>query len=163
MAHPMRLRILFACRARARTNKELARLLDTTPGTIHYHLKLLVEQDFLRAEPPRPGPRGSTEQPYRSTGKSWALSGTDDSARVMLEVAAQEVLTIEPGAEINSARLGMSLAADEVEELDARLRELLDEFAARSRTGPVQESDDEDTVDVTFFFALYRSPDDPTM
>lgn len=171
LAHPMRLRILFACRARERTNKELAQLLDTTPGTIHYHLKPLVEEGFLRLEQPRPGPRGSTEQPYRSTGKSWQVSGHDaESGRALREVGATEVLHLDDEQEIDLSRLGLTLSDAEVDELNQRIRAVIEEFAARSRTRPgagdgaeegAERSGDEDDTegmtDVTLFYALYHS------
>jgi predicted ArsR family transcriptional regulator len=163
LAHPLRLRILFACREHARTNKELAQLLDTTPGTIHYHLKPLVEEGFLRPEEPRPGPRGSTEQPYRSTGKSWELGGTQESGRALRQVGAQEVLAAREQDEIGLSRLGLSLPPDEVDELNARIHEVIEEFARRSRSQPdADERDLEGTDSVTLFYALYRSPDADT-
>jgi DNA-binding transcriptional ArsR family regulator len=159
LGHPLRLRILFACRERARTNKQLAEALGTTPGTIHYHLKQLVAQDFLQPEEPRPGPRGSTEQPYRSTGKSWQLSGTAEGARLLLQVGAEEAAQADDV--VTLTRIGLTLPEDELRELDERLQGLIEEFAGRSRTsprGPAGEVPD-DTESVTLFVALHRTPD----
>jgi DNA-binding transcriptional ArsR family regulator len=161
LGHPLRLRILFACRERARTNKQLAEALGTTPGTIHYHLKQLVAQDFLRPEEPRPGPRGSTEQPYRSTGKSWQLSGTAEGSRVLLQVGADEVAAAPADDVLSLTRLGLTLPADELRELDERLQALVEEFAERSRTSPSWSADElpDDAESVTLFVALHRTPD----
>jgi DNA-binding transcriptional ArsR family regulator len=160
LGHALRLRILFACRDRARTNKELAETLDTTPGTIHYHLKPLLAQGFLRAEEPRPGARGSTEQPYRSTGKSWQLSGTSEGSRTLLQAGIEELLAA-PGDDVLSlTRLGMSLAPDDVAELVRRIAELAEMFAARSSTpitGPARPVP-EDAESVALFVALHRTP-----
>jgi DNA-binding transcriptional ArsR family regulator len=160
LGHPLRLRILFACRDRARTNKELAAVLDTTPGTIHYHLKPLLAQGFLRAEEPRPGPRGSTEQPYRSTGKSWQLSGTPEGSRTLRQAGVEELLAAPEEDLLSLTRLGMTLAPDDVEELARRLEELVETFAARSRTaitGPDRAAP-EGAESVALFVALHRTP-----
>jgi DNA-binding transcriptional ArsR family regulator len=160
LGHPLRLRILFACRDRARTNKELAEALDTTPGTIHYHLKPLLAQGFLRAEEPRPGPRGSTEQPYRSTGKSWQLSGTPEGSRTLRQAGVDELLATSEDDLLSLTRLGMSLAPDDVAELVRRIAELVETFAARSgtpTTGPARPLP-EDVESVALFVALHRTP-----
>jgi DNA-binding transcriptional ArsR family regulator len=161
LGHPLRLRILFACRERARTNKQLAESLGTTPGTIHYHLKQLVAQDFLRPEEPRPGPRGSTEQPYRSTGKSWQLSGTAEGSRLLLKVGADEVAAAPADDVLSLTRLGLTLPPDELRELNERLQGLIEEFADRSRTSPHRPADEvpDDAESVTLFVALHRTPD----
>jgi DNA-binding transcriptional ArsR family regulator len=160
LGHPLRLRILFACRDRARTNKELAEALGTTPGTIHYHLKPLLAQGFLRAEEPRPGARGSTEQPYRSTGKSWQLSGTPEGSRSLRQAGVEELLAAADEDLLSLTRLGLSLAPEDVEELVRRLAELVETFAARSGTpvdGPDQPAP-EDAESVALFVALHRTP-----
>jgi DNA-binding transcriptional ArsR family regulator len=162
LGHPLRLRILFACRENARTNKELAESLGSTPGTIHYHLKPLVSEGFLRPEEPRPGPRGSTEQPYRSTGKSWELSGTPQGSRALLEVGVDELEAARADAIVHLTRLGLTLRPVDVEELDARLGTLIEEFAARSLTGPVSRAGSlpADAASFTLFVALHRSDED---
>jgi DNA-binding transcriptional ArsR family regulator len=161
LGHPLRLRILFACRERARTNKELAEALGSTPGTIHYHLKPLVTEGFLHPEKPRPGPRGSVEQPYRSTGKSWELSGTPRGARTILEVGVDELEAARAEAVVHLTRLGLTLRPADVEELDTRLGLLVEEFAGRSLTRPGSSADDRpaDAASFTLFVALHR-PDD---
>ena len=160
LGHPLRLKILFACRERARSNKELAAALSTTPGTIHYHLKQLVEQGFLRAEPPRPGPRGSTEQPYLSTGKSWQLSGRDSGFQALRDAAADELRDASDADAWNMTRLGLSLPADDLVELSSRIDALVDEFAARSRTRPgdVAEPAPGEVEEATLIVALQRAP-----
>ena len=162
LGHPLRLRILFACRAHARTNKELAEALGTTPGTIHYHLRQLVDQGFLRREEPRRGPRGSREQPYRTTGKSWQMGWHPEGSQALREVGAQELLAARPEDVLTVTRLGLSLPDAEVEELLARLSALAEEFAARSRT-PVDAPDatpPQDAGSVTLFVSVHRPPDE---
>jgi DNA-binding transcriptional ArsR family regulator len=159
LAHPLRLRILFACRERGRTNKELSEALETTPGTIHYHLKPLLAEGFLRPEEPRPGPRGSTEQPYRSTGKSWQLSGTPEGSRTLLEAGVGELLSVADEDLLDLTRLGLSLTATDLAELVRRLGALADEFAARSHTSATGVADavPEDAESVALFVALHRT------
>ncbi len=133
LGHPTRLRIVFACRDRAMTNKELAEALGTTPGTIHYHLRPLVAQGFLVPLEPRPGPRGSREQPYRATGRSWQLAGTDGTRGALRAVVAEELLAADEQQVVALTRLGLSLTPRERDELLQRLGAVLEEALARSR------------------------------
>src|ERR671911_2807110 len=93
LANPLRLRILRLCLDRALTNKELADRLGRDPGTILHHVRLLVATGFLAADADRRGPRGSTERPYRATGKSWTLDvGESGSGTIaMIEAFRDEV------------------------------------------------------------------------
>jgi predicted ArsR family transcriptional regulator len=160
LGHPLRLRILFACREQARTNKQLAESLGTTPGTVHYHVRQLLAQDFLRAEEPRPGKRGSTEQPYRTTGRSWQLSLPAATTSILREVASAEVLDARPEDVLAMTRLGLTLAEEDLEELLSRVAELAEEFAVRSRA----RASGDDPIDtaaagesVTLFLSVHRS------
>ncbi len=157
LGHPTRLRIVFACRERARTNKELAQLTGTTPGTIHYHLRALVEEGFLVAEEPRPGPRGSREQPYRATGKTWEVGGTPSTGQALRQVATEELLAAADDDVFGLSRLGLTLPRDELERFSARLQELLDETKARSQqlldaADPARD----DLESVTVLLAVHR-------
>lgn len=156
LAHPTRLRIVFACRDRAHTNKELAQLLDTTPGTIHHHLRPLVEEGFLHPEEPRRGPRGSTEQPYRSTGKSWQL--TSPATGTLREVATQELLDAAEDDLRALTRVGLTLPPDELAALLAEIGRLLESAKQRSQAldaaGP-------DAERVAVLFAAHRQPQLP--
>jgi predicted ArsR family transcriptional regulator len=160
LAHPTRLRILFACREHARTNKELAEQLGTTPGTIHYHLRPLVAEGFLRAETPRPGPRGSREQPYRATGKSWEIGGTADTGRALRQVGAEELLATEDDDVVSLARLGVSLPQDELTAVLERIHAVLEEAKARTHELATSGGDGSTTAadePVTLLFAAHRS------
>ncbi|MFO7778438.1 MAG: helix-turn-helix domain-containing protein [Nitriliruptoraceae bacterium] len=133
LGHPTRLRIVFACRERAMTNKELAEVLATTPGTIHYHLRPLLAQGFLEPLAPRPGPRGSQEQPYRATGRSWELAGTDATVGALRAVAVDELLAASDDQVIALTRLGLTLTRRERDELVERLGAVLEAAVERSR------------------------------
>ncbi len=161
LGHPLRLRILFACRERSRTNKQLADELEANPGTVLYHVRQLVDQGFLRPDEPRPGPRGSREQPYRSTGKSWLLQGGPERTLILRQVMADELLRTGDDDQVTLSRLGLSLDDDEVAELHGRLTDLLEEFARRSRdraeavSGPVAP----DVASLVLLVSLHRPPD----
>ncbi len=163
LAHPTRLRILFACRDRALTNKDLAEQLGTTPGTIHYHLRPLVEEGFLRAEEPRPGPRGSQEQPYRSTGKSWQVEGDARSSTVLREVGAQEVMAAAEEDLFSLTRLGLSLPEPELRDLVERLAEMLEDAKSRSLDLDAAEAREQGAVErVAVFLAVHRTGPPPS-
>lgn len=137
------------------TNKELAESLGTTPGTIHYHLRPLVQEGFLRAEDARPGPRGSKEQPYRSTGKSWDLAGDESSGQVLRQVGVEEVMSAAPEDMLELGRLGLTLPEEELEELLGRLHGWLEDAKSRSRTS---ETDGAEPLEsVTVFVAVHRT------
>ena len=154
LASVLRLRILRLCLYESLTNKELADRLGRDPASVLHHVRTLLQHDFLRAEDPRPGPRGSTEVPYRATGKSWMLDfGTpeeqaqlpDDHSpelpdeatltesglgELLLRTFLEEVAQV-PRAAVLTTRLGLQLTAEHLAEFDQRLRALLDEFVAR--------------------------------
>ena len=161
LGHPTRLWIVFACRDRAMTNKALAEALGTTPGTIHYHLRPLLAQGFLVPLEPRPGPRGSREQPYRATGRSWELAGADATIGALRTVAADDLLAAADEQVLALTRLGLTLTRQERDELVQRLGAVLEEVFARSddrksARGPTSE-DQRDEVTVLLAITSGRS------
>ncbi|MGV9374749.1 ArsR/SmtB family transcription factor [Nonomuraea sp. NPDC003707] len=134
LASAVRLRILRLCLDQALTNKEIAGRLDANPATTLHHVRKLVETGFLSAEPSRPGPRGSTEIPYRATGKSWEMdvreSGVSGGSAAMLDAFLQESRLIDI-ERADLVRLGLRLTPDGHAELRRRLEELFDEFRGR--------------------------------
>jgi predicted ArsR family transcriptional regulator len=135
MAHPLRLRILRVCLHEPRTNKAIAGALGIDPATCLHHVRLLVDSGFLAPDDPRPGPRGSTEKPYRATGKSWTLEYPKDLATdewlSSLDAVRAELAAGSPDDQRYMARLGLKLTEAEAAELDERLRELVEQYAAR--------------------------------
>ena len=135
LASGLRLRILRLCLDEPRTNREIAERLGRNPATTLHHVRTLVDSGFLVAEPVRRGTRGSREIPYRATRLSWALDldegnpGPEVSA--MLEAFLAEVRDVSPD-QVRTARLGLRLRPDELEEFHGRLQEVLDEYAART-------------------------------
>ena len=133
LAHPLRLRILRLCLDEALTNKELAERLDLHPGTVLHHVRTLVATGFLEEAEQRPGPRGTVEKPYRSTGKSWRLDVEDTGEsgalqQAMFEAVAAEVAEAGPEAVVESARMAMRLRPDQLDELLTRVRDLVQEY-----------------------------------
>jgi DNA-binding transcriptional ArsR family regulator len=155
LAHPLRLRIIRVLYDGPRSNKEIATELGEDPATVLYHVRTLVRNGFLAPAGRRPGARGSVEKLYRSTGKSWRLdvdAGLPQGARVTaaaLDAFLAEVRAAGPGAQLETTRLALVLSADRREELNRRLTDLLDEFAA---------DDDPDGEPWALFLARHRRP-----
>jgi DNA-binding transcriptional ArsR family regulator len=155
LANPLRLRILRLCLDRALTNKELADRLGRDPGTILHHVRMLTDTGFLRAVEPRKGARGSTERPYRSTGKSWTLSvgEEEDTTGTLASVDAfrEELSELRLEDIRGFARLAVRLSPEAVDRFVARLSVVIEELAA---------SDDPDGEPYGFLFAGHRRRDD---
>ena len=133
LASAVRLRILRVCLDMAHTNKEIADRLHLNPASTLHHVRRLVQTGFLVPEPERRGARGAREVPYRATGKSWTLDVQEHLPRgqAMLEAFLVEIRQVDLDARTAMARLGLRLTAAEVEELEGRLQEVLEEFRAR--------------------------------
>ncbi|GAB3564680.1 winged helix-turn-helix domain-containing protein [Spelaeicoccus albus] len=133
MASSVRLRILRICLHDSHTNKEIADVLGLNPGTTLHHVRKLVDNGYLRAEPPRLGARRSTEYPYRATGKSWSHRGPKPtrSSTLILDTFLDEIEQLDADS-LQSIRLGLKLGPAGREEFRSRLHELLDEFASRA-------------------------------
>ncbi|HEV3463587.1 MAG TPA: helix-turn-helix domain-containing protein [Actinomycetota bacterium] len=137
LANPLRLRILRLTLDQALTNKQLAERLDRDPGTVLHHVRRLVDTGFLVAEEVRQGDKGALEKPYRATGKSWTLSldaspaVEADATQAMLDAFLAELAEAGPGAARDFTRLALTLDDASLKELQHRLREVFDDFAAR--------------------------------
>jgi DNA-binding transcriptional ArsR family regulator len=138
LAHPARIRILRLCLDRALTNAELASALNQRPATVLHHVRTLVSAGFLAEDGWRRGPRGSTEKPYRATGKSWQLHGTlttDDGTiwRSVFQAVAAEITEAGPGAVVEGARVALRLQPDQLDSLVTRLRDIIAELPPPER------------------------------
>jgi DNA-binding transcriptional ArsR family regulator len=137
LANSLRLRILRLTLDQALTNKQLAERLDRDPGTVLHHVRRLVDTGFLVPEEVRQGEKGALEKPYRATGKSWTLSLDADpkfetnATQAMLEAFLAELAEAGPGAARDFTRLALTLDDGSLKELQTRLREVFDDFAAR--------------------------------
>lgn len=128
LSSPLRLRILRLCAFDARTNKELAELLDVNPGTMLHHVRTLVSTGFLEAQPERVGERGAREVPYLSTGKSWRTRLPEGST-VIMDTFLQQVAEVPP-EQVQMSWLGLRLNTAHQQLLGERIQELLEEFKA---------------------------------
>lgn len=133
LASAIRLRIIRLTLHEPLTNAQIAARLHRDPATTLHHVRRLVRHGFLEALPARPGPRGSTEIPYRGTRLSWSLedAGRDPSlAEALLEAYLEEVTEVGVDA-LEQSRLAVRLAPDEAAALRSELCAVLDRYAAR--------------------------------
>ncbi len=128
LAHPLRLRILRLCLDEPLTNKQLAAALGEQPATVLHHVRTLVATGFLTEEPWRRGPRGSTEKPYRATGKSahldHAMSG-ETALKAVFEAVAAEIDEVGPGAVLEGVRMPVRLSPQQLDQLLGQIRALV--------------------------------------
>src|SRR5262249_25365242 len=119
LAHPLRQRILRLCLHQALTNKQLADRLEREPGTILYHVRLLVEAGLLQPAPVRTGDSGALEKPYRSTGHSWWLDGAlanvkPDASFTPIEAFQEELREAGPDSVQLTTRFTLHLSPEDV-------------------------------------------------
>jgi len=136
LASATRLQIIRLCLDRTLTNKEIADRLGVPPATALYHIRKLVVTGFLSPGEVRPGPRGSREVPYQSTGKSWILdveeTGVTGGGAALVEAFLAEIRLVDIESERPGlSRLGLRLTDESLEELKLRTKALLDEYVAR--------------------------------
>lgn len=150
LASVVRLRILRLCLYEPLTNKQIAERLDRNPASVLHHVRRLVQQGFLAAEPVRPGPRGSKEVPYSATGKSWRLDfGPSIGQNTMLRTFFDEVAQV-PEHQVVSTRLGLRLSEQQLNEMHHKLEAVLSEYAAMPH--------DPTGKRVSLFLALHPEP-----
>ena len=149
LANPLRLRILRLCLDSELTNEELAAQLDRDAGTMHHHVRLLVDTGFLEPAPERRGRRGAIERPYRATGKSWTLDVGEHPSMTLAFVDAfrAEIAEAPPGDVPWSVRLAVRLQPDAREGFEHRLQALVEEL---------KDADDPAGEPYGMFAALHR-------
>ncbi|TCP56158.1 helix-turn-helix protein [Tamaricihabitans halophyticus] len=133
MAHPLRLRILRLCGEYELTNKQLAERLEQDPGTMHYHVRQLVQAELLEPAPVRSGNSGALEKPYRSTERTWQLNnplaGADEQGQLApVEAFQDELRAAGPGALREFERFALHLSAEQAAELDLRIHAIINEY-----------------------------------
>ena len=133
LGHPLRWRILRTTLNEALTNKQIAARLGRDPGTVLYHVRVLVREGFLAATGVRAGKRGAQERPYRATGKSWRIRLKPDAGSIaaILDAAREEIVEYGDDAGITTLRLGVRLKPTDIAALKRRIAELGDEFEPR--------------------------------
>ena len=138
LANVLRQRIVRLTSAQELTNRQLADQLGIDPATALYHVRILVDAGFLEQLPPRRGSRGAREKPYRSTRRTWWLSdplaGADPGIRFSpAALAMQDALEAGPDQVSTFATFTLHLTDAELDELDARLVEVIDSYVATDR------------------------------
>jgi len=133
LAHPLRLRILRLCAQHELTNKQLSDRLGSEPGTVLYHVRLLVEAGLLRQAPVRTGDSGALEKPYRTTEPTWwlddPLGGAEPDVRFApIQAFQAELREAGPESVQLFERFMLHLSAEDIEELDRRILAVLDEY-----------------------------------
>lgn len=132
LAHPLRLRILRAAAQRDVTNKQLADELDATPGTVLFHVRVLLRAGLLVSAPVRSGESGALEKPYRSTGVSWwlsdSLAGTPDVHLAPVRLFLEEATRATPDDLATFAAVTLHMSEDDVRRLDRELLEVIDQW-----------------------------------
>jgi len=134
VAHPLRLRIIRLCALEELTNKQLADRLERDPGTVLYHVRLLVDVGILEPAPIRTGPSGALEKPYRATGLTRLLESTlalslPGGALAPIEAFQQELAEAGPDSVRKMSRFVLRLSPTDAEELALRLVAIFDEYA----------------------------------
>ena len=145
LASTLRMRILRVCLHESHTNKEIAEAIGRDPASTLHHVRRLVDTGFLVAQPVRRGTRGAREIPYLATGKSWELS-VPTKSRTLLATFLEEVEQVS-ATDLDTARLGLRLPENQMDEFRERLSDLFDEFAARP--------DDPTAKPWSIFFAMH--------
>jgi DNA-binding MarR family transcriptional regulator len=145
LASTLRMRILRVCLHESHTNKEIAAAIGRDPASTLHHVRRLVDTGFLVAQPERKGARGAREIPYLTTGKSWNIS-VPTKSRILLATFLEEIEQVS-ATDLETARLGLRLPEEQMEEFRERLSDLFDEFAARA--------DDPHARPWSVFFAIH--------
>lgn len=134
VAHPVRLRIIRLCALEELTNKQLADRLDRDPGTVLYHVRLLVDAGILEPASVRTGLSGALEKPYRTTGLTRLVETTlalslPGGALAPIEAFQQELAEAGPDSVRKMSRFVLHLSPTDAEQLALRLSAIFDEYA----------------------------------
>jgi DNA-binding transcriptional ArsR family regulator len=157
LAHPLRLRIIRLTYDRSLTNKELASELGENPATVLHHVRTLLRTGFLEPDRERPGPRGTVEKPYRSTGKSWNLDVDTEAtanqvARASIDAFLAEISRVSDSERLSTTRAPMRLTEERRREFEQKVMDLMDEYAGDVDSGGDEAGDGER---LALFLAVY--------
>ena len=145
LANVLRQRIVRLTATEELTNRQLPARLGVAPATSLYHLRILLDAGLVEQLPTRAGTRGAREKPYRSTGRTWWLSDplADAPAGIRfgpVALAVTDALAAGPEAISTFASFSLHPSDAEVDELDARLLDVLDRYVStdteRADAGP---------------------------
>ena len=124
LGHPLRHRLVNVLRQRPATLSQLAAALESTKGTVGYHVKVLHDAGLLRPSQTRTV-RGGTEQYFElvATGFRPELPGAG-AARFLLDTARAELA---PGGPEQTVLTHIRLTEDEADALIETLAALAHE------------------------------------
>jgi predicted ArsR family transcriptional regulator len=157
LASTLRMRILRVCLHDPHSNKEIAQILDRDPASTLHHVRRLVDTGFLAAQPVRRGTRGSREIPYLATRKSWRLSMPSGN-RTLLATFLEEASQV-PIDELDTARLGLLLSAQQRDDMMDELMAVLERY--RLQTEPPEGTPADDARAWSLFLAVHPDPNQP--
>ena len=121
LAHPLRLRLLYALGERPATISQLAVRLGAQKGNVAHHLKVLHAAGMVHIAETRQV-RGGTEHYYRRTARRVYVGGPPgESTTAMLRAVADEITSVpdEPLLTLRHLRLTAGQAARLTEALTA--------------------------------------------
>jgi len=158
LANVVRQQILRLTATEELSNRQLADRLGVDPATALYHLRILVDAGLVEQLPARKGTRGAREKPYRSTRQSWWLESplagaTPEQQYGPVALALADAAEAGPAAVSTFATFVLHLTEAELDELDARLVEVIDSYVATDR-----ERADAGHAVHRGFFVLHRPP-----
>lgn len=147
MADPLRLQIVLELSEKARTVKEVAARIDVPPTRLYYHFKILERAKMIRVVETRLV-SGIEERRYQAVATSWSPEA--DSVHAMVKEGVIAAMLNVVRAELELALMTQSgraigvvdapvpiltltrwhLSIAEAEEVQRRLRALMDEFGS---------------------------------
>ncbi|MFN2590796.1 MAG: helix-turn-helix domain-containing protein [Actinomycetota bacterium] len=174
LADPLRLRLLLLMADRPVTVKEAAEALGVPPTRLYYHVKILERHGLIEVTDRRVV-SGIEERTYGALAKNWTMSpslaasaiSTSGTLRAVINLVRAELeagLQQRPEAPMSSdissplpavGLTQLALSPDELEEVEARLGGLMDDFGAATSA----EADGKPLY--RMFFAVYQTPKGP--
>lgn len=122
LGHPVRHRMVNVLRQRPATLRQLAQALESSKGTIGYHVRVLREAGLVRLAETRQV-RGGTEQYFALVSETFKVH--QDAAvgpEFLVNAALGEMLPSGPGQISHTALRHLWLTGTEAHALEARLR-----------------------------------------
>ncbi len=139
LGHPLRHRVVNVLRQRPATLSQLTSALQSSKGTMGYHLRVLRETGLVRVAETRQV-RGGTEEYLDLVSRSFDLHDIEEGGTESLFRAAMaEMLPAPSGRENHAVLRHLWLTPEEADELAARLHKRAHE-AHSSPTDPRSEA-----------------------
>ncbi|YCK36588.1 ArsR/SmtB family transcription factor [Actinomadura sp. ATCC 39365] len=121
LGHPMRHRMVNLLRQRPATLSELTTALDSTKGTVGYHVRVLREAGLVRLASTRQV-RGGTEQRFELVNRGFQLD-EETGARFLHDAALAEMSPVRPGDPGHTVLHHVWLTPEEARTLAGRIED----------------------------------------